>query len=171
MPDKWTISETTALQIGDSPCWQITLTRPDGNKVNHVMPTSALDWRAAEYGIDPTDTEALMEILLHEPYMAVVDDPQHGPQYADSGPDLWAADSTATAREAHVARIKGCSVRIDVKNNKGLDPVRNGHRPDMTRIRKMREQVDTNRWIKKHGGLPEQPLPQTPVVKKEAGRA
>lgn len=165
MPEKWTISETIARQIGDSACWQVTLIRPDGNKVHHVMPTAALEWRAAEYGIDPTDTEALMEILLHEPHMPMVDDPQHGPQYADSGPDLWTADNTDHAREAHLARVKASTVRIDVKGAAALAPIRAGHRPDTARIRQMREQVDTSRWIKKHGGLPEQPLPQTPDIR------
>ncbi|MCX5522191.1 hypothetical protein OG342_04820 [Streptomyces bobili] len=164
MAEKWEVSETITRQIGEQTCWQVSLVRPDGNTVNHIMPTSALDWRAAEYGIDPTDTETLMEILLHEPHMAMVDDPQHGSQYADSGPDLWAADNTDTAREAHVARIKDCIVHIDVKGARALDPVRSGHRPDLARIRRMREEVDTSRWLKKYGDLPAPPIPDVPPV-------
>ncbi|MDX3575991.1 hypothetical protein [Streptomyces sp. FL07-04A] len=162
MSEKWTISNIIALQVGTEPCWQVSLTRPDGTVGNHLMPTSTLEWRAAEYGVDPTDVDALLDIILHEPHMQTIDDPQHGPRYADDAPDLWTADNTTAAREAHVARIKTCNVRIDVRGVKALDPVRAGHRPDSDRIRKMREQVDTSRWLKKHGGLPVPPLPDIP---------
>lgn len=161
MPEKWTISDIVAFQSGGQPCWLVSLTRPDGNIANHLMPTVTLEWRAAEYGVDPTDVDTLLDIILHEPHMPTVDDPQHGPHYADDGPDLWTADNTATAREAHVARIKACNVRIDVRGVKALDTIRAGHRPDNDRIRKMREQVDTSRWLKKHGDLPVPPLPDT----------
>jgi hypothetical protein len=134
------------------------------------MPTVTLEWRSAEYGIDPADVDTLLDVILHEPHIPLTDDGS-GPRYADNGPDLWTAESTTAAREAHLARIKTCPVRIDVKGVKALDPVRNGHRPDADRIRKMREQVDTSRWIKKHGDLPKQPIPQTPAEKKEAARA
>ncbi|MEH0586238.1 hypothetical protein QA942_19960 [Streptomyces sp. B21-106] len=159
MPEKWTISNIVAVQVGAAPCWQVSLTRPDGSVGNHVMPTSALEWRAAEYGIDPTDVDTLLDILLHEPHMPTTDDPQHGPRYADDGPDLWTADTTTAAREAHAARIKTCPVQINVRAAKPVDVIRAGHRPDPARLRGMREVVDTNRWIKKHGDLPVPPKP------------
>lgn len=171
MPEKWTIGETVARQIGESACWQVALIRPDGNTVNHVMPTTILEWRAAEYGIDPADVDALVDVILHEPHIPMIDDGTRGPRYADDGPDLWTAENTTTAREAHLARIQTCPVRIDVKGVKALDPIRTGHQPDPDRIRAMREAVDTNRWIKKHGDLPKQPIPQNPATTKEAARA
>jgi hypothetical protein len=171
MAEKWTIQESQARTVGETPCWEVALLKPDGTLHRHRLPTVALEWRAAEYGIDPADTDALLEIILHEPHLPMVDDEILGPRYADNGPDLWEADNTDTAREAHLARIKASPVRIDVKGVKALDPVRNGHQPDTDRIRKMREQVDTSRWIKKHGDLPKQPIPQDPAGKKEAARA
>jgi hypothetical protein len=37
--------------------------------VLHSFPLDALEWRAAEYGIDHTDTDQLLDIVLHEPYI------------------------------------------------------------------------------------------------------
>lgn len=177
MPEKWTVGDSVARTIGTSPCWQVSLVRPDGKVAIHIMPTAALEWRAAEYGIDPTDVDTLLDIILHEPHMPTVDDPQQGPRYADSGPDLWQADNTDTAREAHLARIKTCPVRIDVQGARGLDTIRNGHQPDPDRLRGMRETVDTNRWLKKYGDLPARPadpiearIPGIPAASGPRGR-
>lgn len=162
MAEKWTVADIVSRTIEATECWEARIVRPDGTVGVHIMPVAALEWRAAEYGIDPTDVDALLDIILHEPHMQTIDDPQHGPRYADGTPDLWTADNTTAARDAHVARIKTCNVRIDVRGVKALDPVRAGHRPDSDRIRKMREQVDTSRWLKKHGALPAPPLPDIP---------
>lgn len=170
MPEKWTIQESRPRTVGETSCWEVAAQKPDGTLHLYLMPTVALEWRAAEYGIDPTDVDTLLDVILHEPHMPMTDDGQ-GPRYADNGPDLWQADNTDAAREAHLARIKTCPVRIDVRGARGLDIIRNNHRPDPDRLRAMRETVDTSRWVKKHGGLPRPPLPQTPAVKKEAAHA
>lgn len=171
MPEKWTIQESQARTVGETPCWEIAILKPDGTLHRHLMPTMALEWRAAEYGIDPADVDTLLDVVLHEPHLPTVDDPERGPRYADDGPDLWMAENTNAARTAHVARIKASPIRIDVQGVKALDTIRNGHHPDAARIRAMREAVDTSRWLKQHGDLPEQPLPQTPIGKREAARA
>ncbi|MER5715709.1 hypothetical protein [Streptomyces sp. NPDC002132] len=133
------------------------------------MPTTILEQYAAAYGIDPTDVDTLLEIVLHEPHMPMVDDPQHGPRYADRGPDLWSADNTDDARAAHLARVKATPVRIDVRGAKALAGVRAGHRPDADRIREIREQVDTHRWMKKYGDLPVTPKnPKNPLEDRRA---
>jgi hypothetical protein len=175
MPEEWKIQQSRAEQVSDTPCWVVTLLKADGNTHDVLMPTVALEWRAAEYGIDPADVDTLLDVILHEPHIPMVDDGS-GLRYADNGPDLLSADSTDDARAAHLARIKASPVRINVQGAKALDTIRNGHRPDAARIRAMREAVDTNRWVKKHGGLPlpplpQTPLPQTPIGKKEAARA
>ncbi|MFI5473217.1 hypothetical protein ACIA6D_23625 [Streptomyces cacaoi] len=128
------------------------------------MPTIALEWRATEYGIDPTDVDTLLDVILHEPHMQMADDGA-GPRFADDGPDVWTAETADAARTAHLARIKSCPVQIGVRGAKSLDAVRTGHRPDQARLRAMREVVDTTRWIKRHGGLPQPP--KNPM---EAGR-
>lgn len=154
MPEKWTVGGIVSRTIGVTECWEVQLVRPDGTVGNHIMPISILEWRAAEYGIDPTDVDTLMEVILHEPHMAPADDTQHSVAAAEDGPDLWAADNTDTARAAHLARVKSCPVQIGVRGSKALAPIRARHRPDPDRIRAMREAVDTNRWMKKYGDLP-----------------
>lgn len=161
MPEEWTIQQSGAEQVSGTPCWTVTLLRPDGNCHAYLMPTTILEWRAAEYGVDPADVDALMELILHEPHIPMIDDGS-GPRYADGGPDLLSAESTSAARDAHAARVKACPVRINVRNAKALDAVRTGHKPDAARIRAMREHVDTTRWVKRHGDLPVPPVPDAP---------
>jgi len=49
--------------------WRVTSLRPDNVLHCHVFPKTTMQSRAAEYGIDPTDTNTLLDIVLHEPYM------------------------------------------------------------------------------------------------------
>lgn len=161
MPKKMNVESAQSDIIGETEVWRIIIRNAAGNDgVTHLFPKNTLDWRAAEYGIDPTDVDTLLDVILHEPHIPAAD-----------GPDLWTADNTGHARAVHLARVEACPVRIDVKAAKALAPVRTGHRPDVEQIRRMREQVDTNRWLKRYGDLPKQPLPQTPIGKKEADRA
>jgi hypothetical protein len=158
MPETWTVKEVTTKQIGNTPCWRFRLQRADGKHHMHTEPQASLDYRAAEYGIDPTDVDTLLEVLLHEPHLAMTEETETQPsRYAGTGPTLWEAENTDTARVAHLARVKNCPVRIDVKGTAALDPIRRGHRPDRDRIRAMREAVDTHRWINQYGGFPVQP--------------
>jgi hypothetical protein len=140
--------------------------RPDGMLHVHTMPQDILEWRAAEYGIDPADTDTLLEIVLHEPHMRVTEETDDTPaRYADDGPSLKEAVSTAAARTAHLARVKACPVQIEVRGQAVLAQVRTSHEPDLARVRAMRESVDTRRWVALYGALPVQPN------SKEASRA
>ena len=69
----------------------------------HVMPYDALEWRAAEYGIDSNDTDTLMDIILAEAFMSKDD--------YDPGTSLYEAQSVAQAREAHLARCARIKLR------------------------------------------------------------
>ncbi|MER5750613.1 hypothetical protein [Streptomyces sp. NPDC002088] len=158
MAEKWTVQEVRARQVDGTPCWQVRVLRADGQPHVHVMPQDVLEWRAAEYGIDPTDTDTLLEIVLHEPHMALTEETEDEPARYAAGPALWEADSTATARTAHLDRVKACPVRITVRGQAALAPVRAGHKPDLQRVRAMREAVDTQRWAALYGGLPVQPI-------------
>lgn len=162
MPEEWKIQESRTEQVSGTPCWLVTLLKPDGSTHATVMPTAALEWRAAEYGIDPTDVDTLLDVILHEPHLPMADDPVRGPRYADDGPDLWTAENTSVAREAHLARIEASPVRISVHGVKALDAIRTGHQPDAARIRAMREHVDARRWVKQHGDLPVPPVSNVP---------
>lgn len=160
MAEKWTVGQAVARQVSGTPCWEVSLVRPDGGTIIHLMPAAILDWRAAEFGIDPTDVETLLEVVLHEPHMPMTDDAETGPRFADDGPDLWTADNTVAARESHLARVQACPVQIGVRNVNALAAIRTGHRPDLEQVRAMREAVDTSRWLKKYGDLPAPPIPE-----------
>jgi hypothetical protein len=64
----------------------------------HGFPKETLDWRSAEYGIDPTDTHTLLHVILYEPWedgateSLTVDTPD--PAYL-----YMAADATAARTE------------------------------------------------------------------------
>lgn len=154
MTEKWDIDEVIEFEVGETPCWQINLRRPDGNIVAHVMPQDILDIRAAEFGIDPGDVDQLMDIILHEEHVPRVEDAKTGPRFADGGPTLMTAKSTKEAREAHLARCKKASIRIDVKGHRALTEIRRDRRPDEKRIQTVKERVDTTRWQKQYGDLP-----------------
>ena len=165
--ERWTVQSARQRKVSGTDVWEIVMLRADGKPHAHIVPTAALDWRAAEYGIDPDDTDTLLEAVLHEPFMEQAEDEDgQQPKWADGSVDLLGAENTTVAREAHLARAKACRVRIDVKGVTALAPVRDGHRPDRARIREMQEAVDTTRWVKRYGNLPAKPLDP-----KEARRA
>lgn len=62
----------------------------------HCFPKDIFEWRAAEYGIDPTDMDTLIDIVLSEPFL---DDNDYAP-----GEGLHDAPDIALAREAHKSR-------------------------------------------------------------------
>ncbi|MEV6014746.1 hypothetical protein [Streptomyces sp. NPDC051997] len=60
--------------------------------VRHIFPLDILEWRAAEYDIDHTAVDELLDIVLHEPYLT------------DDAP-VYTAASAAEARAVHRERI------------------------------------------------------------------
>lgn len=134
--------------------WELHIQREDGVKGVHMMPKMILDLRAAEYGIDPTDVDTLMSVVLHEPYMPVEEPTAEDP---DPIAPLMKAQSTTEAREAHLAKVKNCRVQFDIKGSKGLDAIRKAHKPNPDLIRAHKETVDTHRWTVKYGDLPTPP--------------
>lgn len=71
----------------------------DGNHFNYKyrFPVDTMEWRAAEYGIDPADTATLLDIVMVEPLMSEED-------YQD-GVKLHDTDDIAQARADHLARV------------------------------------------------------------------
>lgn len=92
---------------GDVEMWRIEgmLEHDDGTRVPriHFMPLDTLEWRAAEYGIDPADTATLLDIVLAEPHLSDED-------WA-AGHQLHDAPDIATARVDHVARCARAKLR------------------------------------------------------------
>jgi hypothetical protein len=156
----------------DTPCWYVTMRRPDKTLHMHIFPKATLEWRAAEYGL--TDPAEILDVILHERHRprAVPDDRvsltgQDRRTAAAAPPvSLWTARSTAEAREAHrnaIAAVKATTRVVDPAGH--LSHIVNGHGMDPARVRAKAELVDTQRWINLYGGLPVEPLT------KEAARA
>lgn len=110
-----------------TPCWYVDMVKPDGSTHRHVFPQDTLAWRAAEYGIDPADTDQLLDIVLHEPWAPHPEDTitadkdpvlaaglmsqalmaRGAVQVGDPVPTtLYTAETTEEAREAHLMRIQ-----------------------------------------------------------------
>jgi hypothetical protein len=118
----------------DQPIWLIE-TSVDGSAVPshaHRFPHEALHWRAAEYGIDPSDFDTLLEVVLCEPQMSL--------QHTDPA-FLYNTDEKA-AREAHLKRVADVRARVAHLDPDGLlDRIRAEHDPADPRIEKSREHV------------------------------
>jgi len=82
------------------------VTHDDGTveEGSHLFPHDALEWRAAEYGIDPSDTSTLLDIVLAEPYLTR-EDWAVGPQLYDENVTL------EQVRAAHIARCAQVKLR------------------------------------------------------------
>lgn len=81
--------------------WQVIydLTMDDGTTTEHghSIPKDTLEWRAAEYDLDPeNDLDTILDIVLAEPYIADEDRAE--------GEALHDAPDIATARAKHVSR-------------------------------------------------------------------
>ncbi|MFG3051911.1 hypothetical protein ACGFZP_13300 [Kitasatospora sp. NPDC048239] len=103
--DVFAITETyQATSSTGGTFWVVVTTSQAGERHQHAFPTDTLLWRAAEYGIDPDDTETLLDIILHEPHIT--------PAEALAEPvTLAAARTTGEAKTAHLARIAAVKAR------------------------------------------------------------
>lgn len=136
------------------PCWRVAVRGPGGSQYEHAFPLATLEWRAAEYGIDPTDIDTLLHVILHEPHLTAPEEEGGGPR--DKGPTLWEATSTAQAQAAHMRRIQDCPVTIDVAGAKQLDAIRQAP-VARSAVQAKAQTVDTHRWERLYGGLPKPP--------------
>lgn len=83
----------------------------------HVFPTDTLEWRSAEYLIDPADLDTLLDIVIHEPFLGEPDQPNLL---------LYDAATVQEARDYHLARINAVKARSKRPNPTVPDPVREG---------------------------------------------
>ncbi len=135
--------------------WEIHSQDETGMKHMHLIPKAGLDYRAAEYGIDPTDVDTLLEVILSETHMPTAEQEEMDPALkAKAKPHLWNANTTAEARTNHLERVKNCAVKYQVRSSKALDVIRQGHSPNQEFISTYRQVVDTHRWTEKYGDLP-----------------
>ncbi|MFD7999946.1 hypothetical protein [Streptomyces mirabilis] len=131
-------------------CWAVVMTRPDDTRHAYVFPKFTLEQRAAEYGFDPADIEALLDIVLHEQFVhspggeiedAAAAQGMLSPALVSNGAarkgqmvptDLFNAPTIKHAREAHLARVEHGKrnrgrVRPPTKGPDPLDQIRAEH--------------------------------------------
>lgn len=106
--------------------WQVLydLTRDDGTVTGHghSIPKDTLEWRAAEYGLDPeTEFETILDVVLAEPYIAI--DEQVG---SVVGEELYDAPDIATARARHLARCARAKLTHRISTRKAIGKTTNG---------------------------------------------
>lgn len=100
--------------MGAEPLWGVAVVRTDGNRILKTFPHSSLEWRSAEYGIDPEDKDTLLDVILHEGYIPQADDPLALMDPVEAKilgvtrglPTCWTPGvSDETRLQAHLARI------------------------------------------------------------------
>ena len=105
---------------GDVEAWRVegVLEQDDGTRVPyfHLMPLDTMEWRAAEYGIDPADTATLLDIVLAEPHLSEED-------WA-AGHQLHDAPDIDTARADHLARCTRAKLRHRISTRGAGHPCR-----------------------------------------------
>jgi hypothetical protein len=98
---------------GRHPSWLVAkvLTHDDGRSERQAMffPPDTLEWRAAEYGIDHTDIDTLLKIVLYEPHLDPLEQPDHVHPMT-----LHNAPSVRHAREFHLQRVADAAARHPV---------------------------------------------------------
>lgn len=84
------------------------VTRDDGTSFLqlHVFPPETLEWRAAEYGIDPEDTDTLLDIVLNEPF-------------AEGESPLWTAPDRDQARAMLLEEVRERKARLTPPQGRG----------------------------------------------------
>jgi hypothetical protein len=101
-------------QVNDT--WRVTkdVEADDGTvtRLLHVLPVDTMEWRAAEYGIDPSDRDTLVEMVLLEPHLDDGVDERHARS-------LGRAPSIADARAFHLERIAAAKKRVTLSGAGG----------------------------------------------------
>ncbi|WP_440100014.1 hypothetical protein [Streptosporangium sp. H16] len=99
---------------GAEPVWGVRMVI-GGMEGSHSFPHSTFEWRCAEYGIDPDDVDTMLDVILHEPYMASPDDSLSWQSPATAAyleethglPTCWTPGVSPSDRlAAHLARVE-----------------------------------------------------------------
>lgn len=148
-PTEWTITTTEVQETPHGTEVHLVKESTDGRRDFHSFPLETLEWRAAEYDIDPADVDTLIDVIVHEPFVPDPGNPAnvHADAAAAAGyvspavearrgvaplelmpTTLMSAETPALARGAHLARIADVkATRAHVKRPTGkgrTDPCR-----------------------------------------------
>jgi hypothetical protein len=114
------------------PLWRAHFIKPDGSGHTHAIGITAPHWRIVEYDLDPTDTETILDIILHEQFI--------------QPPDIH--NMTAVeAKKIHlnnILHVKKNMVSIDHKSDH-FKPFHVHHGITPERISKFQEHIDAIR--------------------------
>lgn len=99
-----TVTDAVLIARENSPnIWVIAKEIRDGVgpvvRMAQAFPEDTLEWRVAEYDLDPNDKDTLIDILLYEHHLDDGIDPDHPSSLAH-------AVTVSEAREFHLSRIK-----------------------------------------------------------------
>lgn len=93
----------------DTQHWRISMKFEDNALPTlFMLPYDAMEWRAAEYGIDPSDVDTLLDIVVTEPFMTADDWGTDSHLYGSNG---TFAESTDEARGHHISRAARVKLR------------------------------------------------------------
>jgi hypothetical protein len=112
-------TEVDRITKGDQDYWLVTFALTENGSTRthvHLMPVETPEWRAAEYGIDPTDTATLLDIVLAEPMLTAED-------WA-TGVHLHTAPDIDIARRDHVSRCAAVKWRHRLSTRRTDHPCR-----------------------------------------------
>lgn len=191
-PVEYTI--TSVEEDAERDLWHVTYQDVAGTVRHHVFPKNTLEWRAAEYGIDPADVDTLLDIVLHEPHaphpddrLTADDDPAVAAGLMSTAPvsrgsvragdlvptTLYTAETVEQAREAHLLRIQYTKTnRVQISAPRGrrdpLDAIR--QRPaNPERVAAMAQHVDRTRRRLRGEPVPDRAgLPMDPGIARRA---
>jgi hypothetical protein len=103
----------------------VDVTGDDGLTVRtaYVFPKDTLEWRAAEYGLDPADTQTLLDIVLFEPHIQI-----------DPDWHLYSAPTVDDARDHLLDRVQERKAESDRLKPVKRQALRKGERPVHDRL-------------------------------------
>lgn len=156
----------------NTPCWHIVMDKPDGTLHDYIFPQVTLENLAAEYGIDPTAVDDLLDIALHQPFAPSPDDLGGDDPAGAAGllspalvsrgtarkgdlipTTLYTAADAGEALAAHRVRIEFAKEnRVRVRPPKGgkrdpLDVIRASHGIDPLRVAAKAEAIHQRRLV------------------------
>lgn len=147
----------------------VDVTKPGEKTVRiaYIFPRDTLEWRAAEYGIDPADVETLLDIVLWEPHMEVAAEKHlySAPTIAEARDHLL---GEVSARKAQSEALRGperaslargrASVRERIVELSHLDP-------DVIRSKAEMVALHRDKSTKQHGSVSRQATAPSRVEK------
>lgn len=110
--------------------YDVTFDNNSTTEHGHSIPKDTLEWRAAEYDLDPTtEFETILDIVLTEPYIA--------PEDRVVGEGLHDAPDITMARTQHINRCAKAKLKHRISTRQQTGQARNGkaapHPLDMIR--------------------------------------